>query len=217
MDKKNNIYDDGFDYVHENIDKSLDNFDDENKMSRRKTASKNKKTKVEDYGDNFNSQTGEDNDDYVYENTYDINSASYYKNKSGKGKNKKTNSATVIGLVVCAVICVVFAIVFALTQCTDGSSALKVTTTPAINEATTVVTAQAETTQDVHVQVTVRETEALIVTEAPTEAVTTQSATEMPTTQVPAVTEPSVQEEVPTTVVKQTESDIDQNLEDIDI
>ena len=216
MDKKNNNYDDGFGYVEENIDDSLENFDDIKQMPRKKVTSEEKKSKSEDYGDNFNSQTGEDHDDYVYGNSYDINSSSYYESKSAKGRKKKANSTAVIILVVCAVICVIFAVIFALTQCTDGNSALKATTEPTISETTVVFTTQAEITQVVQTQAPIQETEAPVVTEVPTEVVTTQAVTETPVTEVPIVTEPSVQEEEPTTLLQPIESGADENIEDRD-
>ena len=220
MDKKNNNYDDGFGYItHETSQYGFDNFDEngtnENKV--KKPAKKTEENKPTDYGDNFNSQTGDNPDDYVYDDDYDISrsSKSAKSAKSSKKRKKKANSTAVIVLIVCALVCVIFAVIFALTQCTDGNSALKSTTSPTTTPTTAVVTTQQEITQYVETQPYVQETEAPVVTEAPTQAVVTEAPTQAPT-EAPVVTEAPTQAEVPTDVVQDGEVNSDTNSEDSD-
>lgn len=216
MDKKNNNYDDGFGYITDETSQyGFDNFDEngtnENKV--KKPAKKTEENKPTDYGDNFNSQTGDNPDDYVYDDDYDISrsSKSAKPAKSSKKRKKKANSTAVIVLIVCALVCVIFA----LTQCTDGNSALKSTTSPTTTPTTAVVTTQQEITQYVETQPYVQETEAPVVTEAPTQAVVTEAPTQAPT-EAPVVTEAPTQAEVPTDVVQDSEVNSDTNSEDSD-
>ena len=100
MDKNSNNYDDDFGYITDDSSQyDYDNFDKNGIKEKtvKKPAKNSTENKTEDYGDNFNSQTGDNADDYVYNDSYDINERS--KNPVNKRK-KKANSTAVIVLVV---------------------------------------------------------------------------------------------------------------------
>ncbi len=183
----------------------LDNFDSD-KTYERKSRPEKTESATPDYGDNFNSQTGDDNEGYLYEDEHNIYSHSDTYDK------KKIYNTTVIVLVVIAVVCVIGAMVFALTQCTDGSSPLKHTTTPSTSgteftlEGTTQVATQAIATEAVTTEA-ITEAQTVATTQAPTTfPETTQALTTAEASTV--VTEPPTAE---TTTSPFVQNDIEEN------
>ncbi len=160
----------------------LDNFDSSGKPASKPTRNKQPEKPsnlAPDYGDDFNYQTGEDDDKgYVFDNQNNVHSHSS-RNHNRKYDKKKISNTTVAVLVTIAVICVIGAVIFALTQCTDGDSPLKQTTAPSTSatEFSFEVTTQAVT------EVVTTQPQTEVTTEAPTEA-TTAAATDAPTEEV---------------------------------
>lgn len=131
-----------------------DDFDYQTAVSKRYKPSANAFKSNKDYGDGFDSQTGEDrheykgrqtdNDDY-YEHNADTDS--YYQGrdkKNSKNSHKKNSRATVICVTAAAAVIVVCVIAFVLSKCSFDIKKPLATTAPSTKA---VVTTQQPTTE----------------------------------------------------------------------
>lgn len=189
MDNKNNFNDfdtkdydlDNFDVDGQTSDKEVDNYDTDgvaHKVSTENSADIDDET--DEYGDDFDSQTGEDNTKTKV-NVYDDSVDEYYFNRQPIESKLKENNGKKIAIIlsIVASVCVIVALLFAITQCSKIEDTEKKPTTTSAT--TSVVETTAYQTQAQQEETTVYEeteapttepvTEPTIVTEAPTEAV----------------------------------------------
>lgn len=215
-------YDDGFEFAgNSGGSYDLENFDDDisfdNKrqpesgenydkiVNRRKSgvnADSRQDNPAADYGDGFDSQTGEDKAEQKPENVYDddysssgmskakrtYNNANAHNNMSGgkKPHKKKGSFKIAVVLAVLAVICLIAAVIFAFSKCSIGKGG---------NTETTVPTTQRVTTAPVTQQIT----DAPVYTEPePTEPEYTEPEQTEPVQTEPEPTEPVYTEPQPT-------------------
>ncbi len=217
--QKNNSNNDRKDIENSN-DYIIDNYDDEGVSSH--TRKINNSMSENDYGDDFDFQTGENNGDLSYDNDEE-NIEEYYLNmppsKSASSRPKKTNkkqskSKTVAIILICAAaVCLVIAIVVAFSQCSDNKKPnIKATASTA---ASTTVSVTENNQIETDAPDEPEQTESVIVTEAPTEIVTTAE----PTT-VPVYTDPPTEPQTTAYVADSTngdEEDDDNGSGEIDI
>ena len=100
-----------------------------------------------DYGDNFDSQTGEQVSKATKDFQYDLSSddrGNYYtkstirpKSKKVVKKKKRTSRNMAVIFTIAAVICLIIAVVFAFTQCSSQKKDDKATTAPSTQQVTT--------------------------------------------------------------------------------
>lgn len=105
-------------------------------------------TQTPDYGDNFDSQTGEQVSKATKDFQYDLSSddrGNYYtkstirpKRKKVVKKKKRTSRNMAVIFTIAAVICLIVAVVFAFTQCNSQKKDNKATTAPSTEQVTTV-------------------------------------------------------------------------------
>lgn len=126
-----------------------DDFDYRSVASKPHTPSANPIKSNKDYGDGFDSQTGEDRHEFVrrpsanddfYEN--DADTGNFYSEKAGKSKknnkaNQKNNRASVICVVVAAAVIIVCVLVFVLSKCSFDLKKPDSTTAPSTKAAAT--------------------------------------------------------------------------------
>lgn len=160
-----------------------------------------------DYGDNFDSQTGEDAKENMYDDDYEDSKEEYYINttpsdrKNRRGNNRKksqkkngSNKKVSVILAVLAVLCLIAAVIFAVSQCSDEDGDSKATTAPTTKGSTAVQTTQPQYYEtEAYTEPVETEAPTQIYTEEPTE-VYTQPPTQAPETQAPTQTEPVVTE-----------------------
>lgn len=173
---------------------------------------------VPDYGDDFDSQTGEgdfsdegsfdsddDNEEYYINTMSDsksLNKGNKAKshNNSRFGKNKKrknTNKKLSLILTAAAVVCLILAVVFAVTQCNSKK---------ANSTATTSSTQSSSTTQQVTTEVQY-ETEYVQQSNNETQYVEPQTEYVEPETETQIVTQTQIQTEAPTVATAQPQTD----------
>lgn len=220
-------YDDGFEFAGNGGGSyDLENFDDDisfdNKRQpesgdnsdkigdRRKSgvnADSRQNNPAADYGDGFDSQTGEDKAEQKTENVYDddysssgmskakrtYNNANAHNNKSGgKKPHKKRGSFKIaVVLAVLAVICLIAALVFAFSKCCFGKDGNTDVTVPTTQRVTTAPVTQQITDAPVYTEPEQTEPQ-------PTEPVYTEPVQTEPLPTEPVYTEPVPTEPQPT-------------------
>lgn len=110
----------------ENKEYDLDNFDSEIEVAPNRKLSEDTQNEV-DYGDGFDTQTGEDSEKH--------NPDEYYVGKPMQRSKKKENSRKVKNAVIIAciaVVCILVVFAFALTKCSVPKIELSTTTAPTI-------------------------------------------------------------------------------------
>ena len=162
-----------------------------------------------DYGDGFDSQTGEDKAEQKPENVYDddysssgmskakrtYNNANAHNNKSGGKKPKKKSGSFKIAavLAVLAVICLIAAMVFAFSKCSFGKGGNTETTVPTTQRVTTAPVTQQITDAPVYTEPEQTEpeyTEPVYTEPQQTEPVYTEPVYTEPEPTEPVYTEP---------------------------
>ncbi len=171
-------------------------------------------TQTPDYGDNFDSQTGEQVSKATKDFQYDLSSddrGNYYtkstirpKRKKVVKKKKRTSRNMAVIFTIAAVICLIIAVVFAFTQCSSQKKDNKATTAPSTEQVTT-VQPTTEYGDDNYVPVYTEEptyeqqTEYQPETEAPVQT--------QPQTEYQPVTEPQQSSDISTPESSQTSDD----------
>lgn len=122
-------------------------FEEDSNTPVKMPAERDNSTQAPDYGDNFDSQTGEQVTKVTKDYQYDLSSddkGNYYtkstihpKRKKVVKKKKRTNRNMAVIFTIAAIICLIIAIVFAFTQCNSQKKDDKATTSPSTQQITT--------------------------------------------------------------------------------
>lgn len=122
-------------------------FDDDMATPVKMPSERDDVTQAPDYGDNFDSQTGEQVSKATMDFQYDLSAddrGNYYtkstirpERKKVVKKKKRTSRNMAVILTIAAVICLIIAVVFAFTQCSSQKKDEKVTTSPSTEQVTT--------------------------------------------------------------------------------
>ena len=122
-------------------------FEEDSDTPVKMPAARDDRTQTPDYGDNFDSQTGEQVTKVTKDYQYDLSSddrGNYYtkstihpKRKKVVKKKKRTSRNMAVILTIATVICLIIAIIFAFTQCSSLNKNNKATTAPSTQQMTT--------------------------------------------------------------------------------
>lgn len=135
------------DYDEDAVQMPEIDFEDDMGTPVKMPSERDDSTQTPDYGDNFDSQTGEQVSKATKDYQYDLSSddrGNYYtkstvrpkRKKVVKKKKRKSRNMAVI-FTIAAVICLIIAIVFAFTQCSSQKKDDKATTAPSTVQVTT--------------------------------------------------------------------------------
>lgn len=123
-------------------------FEDEMETPVKMPSERDDRTQTPDYGDNFDSQTGDQVSKATKDFQYDLSSddiGNYYtkstihpKRKKVVKKKKRTSRNVAVISTIAAIICLIVAVVFAFTQCSSQKNDNKTSTAPSTEQVTTV-------------------------------------------------------------------------------
>ena len=132
------------DYDEDAVQMPEIDFEDDMETPVKMPSERDDRTQTPDYGDNFDSQTGEQVSKATKDFQYDLSSddiGNYYTKSTihpeRKKVVKKSRNVAVI-LTIAAVICLIVAVVFAFTQCSSQKNDNKASTAPSTEQVTTV-------------------------------------------------------------------------------
>lgn len=183
------------DYDEDAVQMPEIDFEDDMETPVKMPSERDDRTQTPDYGDNFDSQTGEQVSKATKDFQYDLSSddiGNYYtkstinpKRKKVVKKKKRTSRNVAVILTIAAVICLIVAVAFAFTQCSSQKkNDNKASTAPSTEQVTT-AQPTTEYGDDNYVPV---------YTEEPTYEPTYEPPTEyQPETEAPVQTEPQTQ------------------------
>lgn len=138
------------DYDEDAVQMPEIDFEDDMETPVKMPSERDDRTQTPDYGDNFDSQTGEPVSKATKDFQYDLSSddiGNYYtkstinpKRKKVVKKKKRTSRNVAVILTIAAVICLIVAVVFAFTQCSSQKNDKKASTStaPSTEQVTTV-------------------------------------------------------------------------------
>ena len=138
------------DYDEDAVQMPEIDFEDDMETPVKMPSKRDDRTQTPDYGDNFDSQTGEQVSKATKDFQYDLSSddiGNYYtkstinpKRKKVVKKKKRTSRNVAVILTIAAVICLIVAVVFAFTQCSSLKNDKKASTStaPSTEQVTTV-------------------------------------------------------------------------------
>lgn len=137
------------DYDEDAVQMPEIDFEDDMETPVKMPSERDDRTQTPDYGDNFDSQTGEQVSKSTKDFQYDLSSddiGNYYtkstihpKRKKVVKKKKRTSRNVAVILTIAAVICLIVAVVFAFTQCSSQKkNDNKASTAPSTEQVTTV-------------------------------------------------------------------------------
>lgn len=138
------------DYDEDAVQMPEIDFEDDMETPVKMPSERDDRTQTPDYGDNFDSQTGEQVSKATKDFQYDLSSddiGNYYtkstihpKRKKVVKKKKRTSRNVAVILTIAAVICLIVAVVFAFTQCSSQKNDKKASTStaPSTEQVTTV-------------------------------------------------------------------------------
>ena len=136
------------DYDEDAVQMPEIDFEDDMETPVKMPSERDDRTQTPDYGDNFDSQTGEQVSKATKDFQYDLSSddiGNYYtkstihpKRKKVVKKKKRTSRNVAVILTIAAVICLIVAVVFAFTQCSSQKNDNKASTAPSTEQVTTV-------------------------------------------------------------------------------
>ena len=136
------------DYDEDAVQMPEIDFEDDMETPVKMPSERDDRTQTPDYGDNFDSQTGEQVSKATKDFQYDLSSddiGNYYtkstinpKRKKVVKKKKRTSRNVAVILTIAAVICLIVAVVFAFTQCSSQKNDKKASTAPSTEQVTTV-------------------------------------------------------------------------------
>lgn len=201
-------FDDGISPDNKRQPESGDNFDKTgDRRKSRVNSDSRQKNPAADYGDGFDSQTGEDKAEQKPENEYNddysissvskakrtYNNANAHNNMSGSKKphKKKGSFKIAVVLAVLAVICLIAAVIFAFSKCSIGKGGNTAATAPTTQRVTTAPVTQQITDAPVYTEPEQTEPQ-------PTEPVYTEPVQTEPQPTEPVYTEPQPTEPQPT-------------------
>lgn len=135
------------DYDEDAVQMPEIDFEDDMGTPVKMPSERDDSTQAPDYGDNFDSQTGEQVSKATKDFQYDLSSddrGNYYtkstihpKCKKVVKKKKRTSRNMAVIFTIAAVICLIIAFVFAFTQCSSQKKDDKATTAPSTQQVTT--------------------------------------------------------------------------------
>lgn len=138
------------DYDEDAVQMPEIDFEDDMETPVKMPSERDDRTQTPDYGDNFDSQIGEQVSKATKDFQYDLSSddiGNYYtkstinpKRKKVVKKKKRTSRNVAVILTIAAVICLIVAVVFAFTQCSSQKNDKKASTStaPSTEQVTTV-------------------------------------------------------------------------------
>ena len=131
------------DYDEDAVQMPEIDFEDDMETPVKMPSERDDRTQTPDYGDNFDSQTGEQVSKATKDFQYDLSSddiGNYYTKSTinpKRKKKKRTSRNMAVILTIAAVICLIVAVVFAFTQCSSQKNDNKASTAPSTEQVTT--------------------------------------------------------------------------------